>query len=86
MQPERPRRSLALLLLGRWRDALATLRGWRWLCVAAGGFLLNRLGWMVLTDRYYAYLWAILPALLFGIAAIPAVRQERATAPVTLER
>lgn len=70
MAPARPRRTLALLLVGRWRDAVAELEGWRWLFVAAGTVLLNRVGWIVL-DGYYARGWVLIAALLFIVAAIP---------------
>lgn len=37
--PERPRLTVALALLGRWREAARTLAGWRWPLVAVGVFL-----------------------------------------------
>jgi hypothetical protein len=37
--PERPRLTVALALLGRWREAARTLAGWRWPLVAVGVLL-----------------------------------------------
>jgi hypothetical protein len=71
MEPDRPRLTLALLAVGRWRDAVAQLTGFRWLVVAAGVVLLNRAGWTALEGLERAYGWVLLPALLFALAAIP---------------
>jgi hypothetical protein len=48
MQPEHPRYTAALVLVGRFRDAARTLTGWRWPLVAAGVVALNRAGWNAL--------------------------------------
>jgi len=77
MEPDRPRLTLALLAVGRWRDAVAQLAGFRWLFVAAGVVLLNRAGLDVL--RGWVDSWLLPPALLFTIAAIPR-RRRPATA------
>jgi hypothetical protein len=53
MAPSRPRLTLALALLGRWRDAYATLAGWNWVLVAAGLVALNRAGW----DALEMHVW-----------------------------
>jgi hypothetical protein len=42
--PDRPRLTMALALVGRWRDAGRSLAGWRWVLVAAGVALLARSG------------------------------------------
>jgi hypothetical protein len=81
MKPERPRLTFALLMVGRWRDAVAELKGWRWLLVAVGTVLLNRFGWFVLGTYYFVSpvpVW-LLPPLLFLLAAIPR-RHKPATA------
>jgi hypothetical protein len=81
MEPERPRLTLALLMVGRWRDACAQLKGWRWLLVAVGTALLNRVGWSMLGTYYFVSpvpVW-LLPPLLFLLAAIPR-RHKPATA------
>jgi hypothetical protein len=75
MEPERPRLTLALLAVGRWRDAIAQLSGWRWLGVAAAVVLLNRAGWVILVG-YWGYGWVLIPALLFTLAAIPCRRKS----------
>ena len=46
--PERPRLTLALAVVGRWRDAARSLAGLRWIPVAAAVLLLNRTTWRVL--------------------------------------
>jgi hypothetical protein len=78
MEPARPRLTLSLLMVGRWRDAVAELKGWRWLFVAAGTVLQNRVGWRAFT-WFYSNIWVLLSALLFALAAIPR-RHESATA------
>lgn len=78
MEPERPRLTLALLAVGRWRDAIAQLRGWRWLFVAAGVVLLNRAGWATFGHQQ-PYIWVLIPILLFALAATPR-RHRPATA------
>ncbi len=71
MQPDRPRLTLALLAMGRWRDAVAQLAGFRWPLVAVGVALLNRAGWGALRGIRWEYGRVLLPALLFAVAAIP---------------
>jgi hypothetical protein len=48
LAPERPRLTLAFAVVGRWRDADATIAGWSWVLVAAGLIALNRAGWNAL--------------------------------------
>ena len=83
MEPERPRLTVALALVGRWRDAGRALAGWRWGLVAAGTVLLARSGGRALHCWVYDSDWtlhfdpeavfnAFIPqAVLFGIAALP---------------
>ena len=83
MAPERPRLTVALALVGRWRDAGRALAGWRWIVVAMGTFLLARSGGRALHCWVYDFdgalnfslesvLNAFIPqALLFGAAALP---------------
>jgi hypothetical protein len=90
MDPDRPRLTAALALLGRWRDAGRTLAGWRWIAVAIGTFLLARSGERALSCWEYDARWtlhfapwavlaAFLPqALFFGVAMLP-----RRSSPVT---
>jgi hypothetical protein len=75
MQPQRPRLTLALLALGRGRDALALLTGFRWPLVAVAVVLLNRAGWAVLRGFRWEYGWVLIPALLFALAATPLLRR-----------
>jgi hypothetical protein len=84
--PDRPRLTFALVFVGRFRDALRQLAGWRWVAVAAGIVLLNHAAWSasrwdvygvdgVLRFDPWAVLTAFLPqAVLFGLAAFPRVR------------
>lgn len=85
--PERPRLTVALALMGRWRDAARTLAGWRWLPVAVGIFFLDQLAHdlgqsfggtsndhlpAVVVWKTGELLAAVAPfAALFGVAAIP---------------
>lgn len=83
MEPERPRLTVALALVGRWRDASRKLAGWRWILVGVGTFLLARSGGRALHCWVYESDWtlhfdpeavvnAFIPqAVLFGIAALP---------------
>jgi hypothetical protein len=89
--PERPRLTLALILVGRWRDAIRELAGWRWIAVAAGIYLLDRSANAALgcnsLDEAGVLRFALLPALqcflpqaiLFGLASLPRIH-ARATA------
>lgn len=89
--PERPRLTLALAFVGRWRDAARSLAGFRWIAVAGGVLLLNRAAWRALGWRVDALdgelvfdPWAILtvfapPAVLCVLAALPEKR-PRSTA------
>lgn len=81
MAPERPRLTVALALVGRWRDAYATLAGWRWILVAyvvvyanheAGDLLLN------ICQGSWGRFWhpPVFEAALLVLAAVP---RERAT-------
>jgi hypothetical protein len=91
MAPERPRLTLALAFVGRWRDAARSLAGLPWLAVALGVILLNRAAWRALAwpvDALDGGLvldpWALLtvfapPAALVVLAALPE-RRARATA------
>jgi len=91
MAPSLPRLTVALALVGRWRDACAKLAGWRWVLVAAGLVALNRAGW----DALEMHVWdpavsvsvlrfeplrvmsAFLPtALLWGLAALPKAQKK----------
>jgi hypothetical protein len=83
--PERPRLTVALALVGRWRDAARTLAGWRWLPVAIGVLLLERSGWASLSTTWSSEDWLRIPGqdvfvafvpqvLLFGVAAFPRLR------------
>jgi hypothetical protein len=84
--PERPRLTVALALVGRFRDAARSLAGFRWLLVAAGVVLLARSGlealdWWRFDDegvpyfRMGAVVVAFVPqAVLFALAAIPRLR------------
>src|SRR4051812_10461066 len=85
MAPERPRLTVALALMGRWRDAAQTLAGWRWPIVALGVLLLERSGWASLSTAWSAengiripgqgILIAFAPqAALFALAALPRMR------------
>lgn len=85
MAPERPRLTIALALVGRWRDAARTLAGLRWPVVAVGILLLERTGWAALSTAWSSedslripgqgILLAFLPqAVLFGLAAVPRPR------------
>ena len=92
MAPERPRLTVALALVGRFRDAAHTLSGWRWPLVAIGVVALNRAAWDALSWSVYgvdgvqrlqlsAFVNAGVPcAILFGLAAIPQLPRSRATA------
>jgi hypothetical protein len=72
-KPNRPRLTLALLAMGRWREAMAELSGWRWPLVAAGVVLLNRSAWRALQGQDWAVAFAP-TALLFALAALPRLR------------
>ena len=85
MGPERPRLTVALAVVGRWRDAARTLAGWRWLLVVVGVLLLERSGWAALSSTWSAEDWFRIPGqdiliafspqlLLFGVAALPRPR------------
>jgi hypothetical protein len=85
MAPERPRLTVALALLGRWRDAAQTLVGWRWPIVALGVVLLERSGWASLSTAWNSedriripgqdILIAFAPqAALFALAVLPRMR------------
>lgn len=41
LTPERPRLTVALALVGRWREAARSLAGWRWVIAAIAVFLLG---------------------------------------------
>lgn len=83
MKAERPRLTVALALVSRWKDALGSLAGWRWIAVAAGVVALNRAGWAALSWTVSSVdgaqrlaLWPFVAgcapgALLFGLAALP---------------
>lgn len=43
--PASPRLTLALAVVGRWREALRQLTGFRWIAVATGIVLLNHAAW-----------------------------------------
>jgi hypothetical protein len=88
LPPERPRLTMALALVGRWRDALPHLAGWRWIAVAAAVLCLSA----AVGDAATAYeddngIIAFLPwqflaalapcALLLGLAAVPPWRARR---------
>lgn len=90
MAPERPRLTIALALVGRWRDAARTLSGVRWPLVAMGILLLERTGWASLSTEWSSedairipgqgiLIAFVPPAVLFGLAALPRLRW-RATA------
>ncbi len=83
--PERPRVTVALALVGRWREALETLSGFRWIAVAAGVFSLDKTVLAVCAAMYAKdgalrcnvseLLAALAPsAILFGLAALPRLR------------
>jgi hypothetical protein len=85
MSPERPRLTIALALVGRWRDAARTLAGWRWPVIAIGVLLLERSAWTALSTAWSSedsiripgqgILLAFVPqAVLFGLAALPRLR------------
>jgi hypothetical protein len=86
LEPERPRLTVALVLVGRWRDARRELAGWRWVAIAAGLYLLERSANRALgcnsLDQAGALRFALLPMLLafvpqaalFGLAALPPLR------------
>ncbi len=87
--PELPRITVALALVGRFREALATLAGFRWIAVAVGVFSLDRTVLAVCSAMYAKdgalqcnvgeLLAALVPsAILFGLAAMP-----RPRSPVT---
>jgi hypothetical protein len=86
MAPERPRLTIALALVGRWRDAARTLAGLRWPVVAIGVLLLEQSGWASLSTTWSSedsiripgqgILIAFVPqAVLFGLAALPRPRR-----------
>lgn len=93
--PELPRLTVALALVGRWRDAWATLAGWRWLLVALGVLQIDRLvhdlgqsmygsmsdtGPVILEFRTDDLFAAVAPfAILFGLAALPAWQSRART-------
>ena len=91
MAPERPRFTLALAFVGRWRDAGRSLAGLRWIAVSIGLLLVNRAAWRALewpVDALDGGMvfdpWTILtvlapPAVLCVLAALPQ-RLPRATA------
>jgi hypothetical protein len=85
MAPERPRLTVALALVGRWRDAARTLAGLRWPMVAMGVVLLERSGWASLSTAWSSgdslripgqgiLIAFVPPAVLFGVAALPRLR------------
>lgn len=92
MAPERPRLMVAFAFVGRFREAAATLAGWRWPLVAIGLVALNRAAWDALSWSAYgadgvqrlqlsAFISAGVPcALIFGLAALPQLPRSRATA------
>jgi hypothetical protein len=86
MAPERPRLTVALALVGRWRDAAQTLAGWRWPLVALGVLMLERSGWASLSTAWNSedriripgqdILIAFAPqAALFALAVLPRMRR-----------
>jgi hypothetical protein len=91
MAPERPRLTLALACVGRWRDAARSLAGVRWIPVALGVVLLNHTAWRAMEQRVdgldgglvldpWMLLTVFAPqAALFGMAALPG-RRAQATA------
>ncbi len=86
--PDRPRLTLALAVVGRWREALRQLTGFRWIAVATGIVLLNHAAWAASRSNVYgadgilrfdpwAVVTAFLPqAILFGLAALPQGRSS----------
>lgn len=89
MAPERPRLTVALALLGRWREAAHTLKGFRWPFVALGVLLLERSGWASLGTAKSSEDWIRIPgqdiliafapqAALFALAVIPRRSKVRA--------
>ncbi len=85
VDPEHPRRTVALASIGRFRDAARTLTGWRWPLVALAVFFFNR----TVTAAFAAIYWdngaikftpwemltALAPcAILLGLAALPRLR------------
>lgn len=96
MAPERPRLTMAFAVVGRWRDAYATLAGWNWVLVAAGLIALNRAGWNALEMHVwdpgvpesvlrfepmrFAAAFSTV-ALLWGLSAIPATFQPSTARP-----
>jgi hypothetical protein len=87
MAPERPRLTVALALVGRWRDAARTLAGSRWVIVATGVLLLERSGWASLSTAWSSedsiripgqgiLIAFVPPAVLFGLAALPRLRRS----------
>ena len=86
LSPDRPRLVLALAGVGRFRDALRQLAGWRWIAVATGVALLNHAAWGASRCRVYGAdgllrfdPWAVVVAflpqfVLFGLAAVPPAR------------
>jgi hypothetical protein len=85
LAPERPRLTIALALVGRWRDAARTLAGWRWAAVAIGVLLLERSAWIAMSAAWSSedtfripaqgILIAFVPqAVLFGLAVLPRLR------------
>jgi hypothetical protein len=81
MTPERPRLTIALALVGRWRDAHATLAGWRWPLVAYVVVMTNRAVWDLLRhvaqDQVSSFYRApVFELMLLVVAALP---RERAT-------
>lgn len=86
VDPDRPRLTVALAFVGRWRDAFQQLAGWRWIAVAAGIVLLNHAAWGASRCHVYGANgllrfdpWAVViaflpPAILFGLATLPPAR------------
>jgi hypothetical protein len=82
LEPEHPRLTTALALVGRWRDAARSLTGWRWILVALGVYLLGSAVESGLAatlgddDTRTLVLWEIVESIapcvaFFGLAALP---------------
>jgi hypothetical protein len=86
LEPEHPRLTTALALVGRWRDAARSLAGWRWILVAVGLYLVGSAVASTLAatlgddDTRALIPWEIVESIapcvvLFGLAALPRRRR-----------